>query len=421
MKKRIVMTCFGSFGDVNPYMGLALGLRQRGYATTIATSEYYRSVVEREQIEFHAVRPDVEPQNGELLRRVMDAKRGTEVILRELLFPAIRDSYADLVTVADGADLLISHPVAFAGPLVAEKLKLRWISTVLAPISFFSAHDLPVFPVFPQAVVLRKLGLPVTRWLTGMAKRMTRGWSDPLRRLRTELGLPPGKDPIFEGQFSSRLTLALFSRLLAKPQPDWPPHVRVTGHVFYDRSISGDGLTPELTRFLDAGPAPVVFTLGSSAVGAAGNFYQVSLEAVRRLGCRAILMIGDHDQNRPREPIPETVAITSRAPFSLLFPRAAAIVHQGGVGTTAQALQSGHPMLVVPFAHDQPDNAFRVKNLGVARILYPRQYRAAKVVEELKRLLGNSHYARQARKVADEVRAEDGLGQACTEIEKFLN
>ena len=91
----------------------------------------------------------------------------------------------------------------------------------------------------------------------------------PVFDLRRELGLPPGDHPLFEGQFSPALTLALFSRVLAAPQPDWPPNVSVTGFVFYN---GPDALQPELEAFLNAGDSPVVFTLGTSAVAAAGNF-----------------------------------------------------------------------------------------------------------------------------------------------------
>jgi hypothetical protein len=112
-----------------------------------------------------------------------------------------------------------------------------------------------------------------------VGKFAVRSWSDPVRKFRAEIGLPPGRDPIFEGQHSPDLVLAMFSELLGKPQPDWPPHTRVTGFAFYDRLDEAAGLAPELARFLEAGPAPIVFTLGSSAVMDAGDFYQQSAAA----------------------------------------------------------------------------------------------------------------------------------------------
>jgi UDP:flavonoid glycosyltransferase YjiC (YdhE family) len=82
------------------------------------------------------------------------------------------------------------------------------------------------------------------------------------------------------------------------------------------------------------------------------------------------------------------VAIGLRdAPYSKLFPRALVNVHQGGIGTIAQALRAGKPMLVVPYSHDQPDNAARVERLGVARVLTRRNYRQQAIVETLRDLV----------------------------------
>src|SRR5262249_15866724 len=155
--------------------------------------------------------------------------------------------------------------------------------------------------------------------------------------------------------------LALFSRLLGDKQLDWPPQTVITGFPFYDQD--GDaGMPAELAAFLDAGPPPIVFTLGSSAVQDAGLFYEPTIAPARQLGRRAVLLVGKDSSNRPAS-LPEGMLAVDYAPFSELFPQAAAIVHQGGVGTTAQAMRSGRPMLVMPYAHDQPDNAARIVRL----------------------------------------------------------
>jgi UDP:flavonoid glycosyltransferase YjiC (YdhE family) len=138
------------------------------------------------------------------------------------------------------------------------------------------------------------------------------------------------------------------------------------------------------------------------------------------LGVRAVLLVGRNPANRPPPPLPEGVFVTEHAPHQELFPRAAAIVHQGGIGTTGQALRSGRPMLIVPHAHDQPDNAFRVKGLGVARVLYPRHYTASRVVEHLRTLLMTPRYSTCAEEVGQIVRTKDGTEQACQALEAFI-
>jgi rhamnosyltransferase subunit B len=246
---------------------------------------------------------------------------------------------------------------------------------------------------------------------------MTRSWTTPVLQLRAKLGLPAGGDPLYEGQFSPGLTLALFSGMLAPPQPDWPPHTQATGFVFYDEP---NRLPPEVAQFLDAGPAPLVFTLGSSVVHTAGSFYRESVEAVRRLGCRAVLLVGTDPQNHPPEPLPEGVLAVPYAPHGDLFPRAQVIIHQGGIGTTAQALRAGRPMLVVPHAYDQPDNALRVVNLGVAHSLSPKHYVVERVAMRLRALLAEPCYAQRAAQVGGIVQAEAGDQQACDAIEAYL-
>lgn len=416
---RIVITSFGSYGDINPYVGLALALRARGHDPVIATSPFYRAYVEREGIEFRTVGPDIDPNDRGLLAKVMDTTRGSELLVRDVLMPGLRTAYADLSAAVDGADLLITHPITFAGPIIAEERKLRWASTVLAPMSFFSPHDLPVFPQARWLKHLKRIPL-VANALVFLAHVGSRPWVKPLDELRAERGLPRARHPVFEGQHSPHLVLALFSRVLGAPQRDWPANVRITGAIPYNGPAAKQTLSPTLERFLRAGTPPVVFTLGSAAVGVAGRFYEESAEAARRLGVRAVLLVGSHAENRLTGSSSDDILVVDHAPHATLMPRASVIVHQGGIGTLHQALRAGRPMLVVPFAHDQPDNACRAERLGVARTLAPNRYYATRATDEIERLLADVQYTQRARDVGETVRAEDGANVACDAIEELL-
>jgi UDP:flavonoid glycosyltransferase YjiC (YdhE family) len=273
-----------------------------------------------------------------------------------------------------------------------------------------------VLPALPRVNDVPLVGPWLVRQLLPLARRVTRDWGEPVQQLRAELGLPPGRDPIFEGQFSPYGTLALFSRVLAEAQPDWPANVAVTGTVFYN---GPEPLDPELEAFLGAGEPPVVFTLGTSAVGAAGGFYHESAAAAAQLGVRAVLLTGGFAQNRPTD-LPANVLLVDRAPHQLLFPRASAVVHQCGAGTTAQALRAGRPTLLVPHGHDQFDNARRVLKLGVARTVFPKDYRAERVARELRALLHEPRYRERAAAVAIVVREERGAEAAVAAIERLF-
>ena len=391
-----------------PYLAIADELRARGHTPVVTSCPYYQGLVEREGFAFRPLRPDVRPDDTTLIQHVMDARRGSEVIIRELVVPALRDSFADIAAAAEGADLVVSHPITFAAPLVAERRGLPWMATVLAPLSFFSLHDFPALPNAPQIVRLTRLTPWAGRALMAMARRITRPWVAPVVALRAEFGLPPAGDPLYEGQFSPHGNLALFSRAFGEVQPDWPARTTVTGFPFFNRAIQ---MPPALTAFLEAGDPPIVFTLGSAAVNTAGTFYQESAAAMAALGGRAVLLVGPQPRNVPAGLAPTVMAVES-APHDQLFPRASIVVHQGGVGTTGQAIRGGRPQLVVPFAHDQPDNAFRVEQLGIGRVVYPKRYQAQRVARELRTLLDGRDYASRADAVGRQVRAEGGAAAA---------
>jgi rhamnosyltransferase subunit B len=334
--------------------------------------------------------------------------------------PALRQSYEDLDAVADGVDLLVSHPLTFMTPLVAEKRGIPWASSVLAPMSLVSVYDPPAPPAAPYLVHLRVVFGPwFFRLLLGFMKKSFDSWVEPWHAMRAELGLPPAANPVFEGQHSPHLVLALFSHFVGEPQPDWPPNTCQTGFPSFDQ----DGethLSPELDRFLETGPEPIVFTLGSSAAMDAGSFFEESLKAAKQLGRRAIVLVGRNAPPLPRNLLGQDVFVADYAPFSALFPRAAVIVHQGGVGTTGQGLRSGRPVLIMPCGVDQPDNAHRMRRLGIAQIITRRRYRADRVARELKRLLEDPVYARRAKEVGVRAQTEDGAAVAAEALIALL-
>lgn len=414
---RVVLTTIGSLGDLHPFIAIGLGLRDRGHEIVIATTKDYRTKIELLELEFHSIRPDhIAMDDPKMLSLMMDLQKGTERVVKDYLLANLRQTYADLMDAVRGADFLVSHETIYATPLVAEVLKLRWATCALTPGSFFSVHDPFVLPPFPALAKLRVLGPTVNRQVMNFAKFVTRDWGEPIHQLRQELGLKPVGNPVIDDKFSPYLVLALFSSVLGSPQPDWAPNTVVTGFPFYDGNRER-GLAPELKQFLENGEPPIVFTLGSAAVFSPGDFYEASIQAAKMLNRRAVLLIG---KNPSPKNLPESIIAFDYAPFSEIFPRACAIVHQGGIGTTAQALRAGRPTLVVPYSHDQPDNAARVERLGTSRTIPRKPYSAVRVAKQLRELLGNSNYAAKAAEIGRIVQAENGVGMACDVIEQQL-
>jgi rhamnosyltransferase subunit B len=421
---RIVFSTYGTFGDVNPLIALALELKRRGHTPVLAIPEMFRPKVEPLGIGFAPVRPEQNPDDKRLIAMIYDIRHGTETGLRKFLFPALRQSYEDLISAVSadgGADLLVTGELAYAGPLVAEKTGVPWASYVLAPFSFFSGYDPPVLPPYPTLAKMQESVPVLGHGVARFARLVTRKWPEPVYALRQELGLARGNDPIFDAKHSKRLVLALYSRVMGEPQPDWPAAAKITGFAFYDGAGSEGVLPPDLHGFLQKGAPPLVFTLGSAAVMHAGDFYEQSAEAAQMLGERAVLLIGSDNRNVPKRTLPDSIFVARYAPYSKLFPHASVIVHQAGIGTTAQVLRAGRPMLVMPYSHDQPDNARRVRRLGVAEILGRKLYTARAAARLIAQLLSEATYRERAALAAEKVASENGTATACDALEKLVS
>jgi rhamnosyltransferase subunit B len=411
----IVLTTLGSLGDLHPKIAIAFELQKRGHHVVFATHKEYQSKIEALGFEFHRMRPDnTALEDPEEMARMMDLKTGSEYIIRNWVCASLREMYGDLMDCAKNADFIFAGEGVVAARLVAEKLGIRWASSAMAPISFFSVYDPSVLPPFPFLAKLRKFGTLANRGVINFAKFVSKSWGEPVHQLRQELGLPPLiGNPFIDDKFSPYLIIALFSPVLAKPQPDWPANTVIAGSTFYD----GNQESTELKQFLDKSEPPIVFTLGSAAVMSPGNFYQESIQAVKQLKRRAVLLIG---KNKPPENLSEDILAVSYVPYSQIFPHACAIVHQGGIGTTMQALRASRPTLIMPYSHDQPDNAARVARLGTSRTIPRKKYSASRINQVLRELLDNPSYTAKATEIGRIIQAENGVSIACDQIEKQL-
>jgi rhamnosyltransferase subunit B len=432
--KRIVIASFGSLGDLHPFLALAVELRASGHHVTIATAPHYADRIVALGFGFAPIGPDVSPEDPALLRRLMTTVRGPEYLFRTLFLPHLAEMYAALKRVCAGADLLIAGEVVFVAPMLAEKTGLKWASVLLSPISFLSAHDPSVLPPLARFGGLHGLPHFAQRALKAMTRMGFRRWSAPLHKQRAALGLPYKADALLEGKLEADCVLAMFSAHFAKAQPDWPAATVQTGFAYFDQTAAQDGAqsthdsaapvtaasartAQRLQEFLSQGEMPVVFTLGSAAVHVAGDFFHVSAGAVERLKLRAVLITGRTDLRALET---ERILTVPYADYRSLFPYAAAVVHQGGIGTTAEALRAGVPSLIVPFNFDQPDNAARAQRLGVALSLPRRKYNRRHAYYAIHRLLRDEKLRGRAEALGEAIRGENGTNQAVQALQKLL-
>ncbi len=414
---RIVIATYGSLGDLHPAIALARGLQTRGHDAVIATSEPYRAKLAQAGVPFASVRPDLSLSDEALVRRVMDGHDGSRYLVQELVLPRVREMYVDLAPLADGADVLVTGELVFVAAILAARHRARWAYLALSPVSFLPVHDHSLLPGPPILHAVQALGPAANRFVQRIARAVSYSWWRELRTLRRELGLPSGESPLFTGKFSPQLNLVAFSAALQPPQTEWPAHTVQTGFLFHDEPEKSSAVPPAVEKFLTAGEPPIVFTLGSAAVSVARDFYAQSARAAQKLGRRALLLLG---KNPPPPDLPPSILACDYLPYTHVFSRAAAIVHQGGVGTTAQAMRAGRPMLVMPFAHDQFDNAARITRLGAGRRIDRDRYTTESAARELHALLADPRATTAAAAIGTRVRAERGLDLACKALERLL-
>ncbi|PPD45391.1 MAG: glycosyl transferase family 28 [Methylocystis sp.] len=421
--RKILIATFGSLGDLHPFVALAHALRREGFAPVIATSAAYREFIEGEGISFVAIRPDADDLTQRLgidmeeIARRMAAD--DKFLFDTLIFPHLAESYDDLLEAAEGAVAVVAHSLAFSARLAAESRGLPLITVLLSPMMLYSAYDPPLgskaplrrAPAWPIEIAYNRLLL----WSLSHAVAL---WAEPLRRLRRELGLRPryGLDLLL-GVKSSEAIIGLFSPTLAPPQPDHGTRTFVAGHTFHDRFVERGALPLDLEAFLDAGSPPIVFTLGSFVARAGRNYYRTCIEAAQRLGKRAVLLAHDEHVAELGRNLPQSVFIAPYAPHSGVFPRALAVIHHGGIGTSGQALRAGRPQLVTPFLGDQFDNAERLQRLGVARTIDGMSVTTAALCDEID---GLGALGARAQAVSEIVRHEDGAATAALRIAALL-
>lgn len=415
----IVIATFGSLGDLHPKIALGLELQSRGHHITFAAMEFYREKLEACGFTYASMRPHFDMEDRALAIELMDLKKGPETMMKKVIFPNIRGMYDDLLEAVKGKDLLITGEIIYATKSVVEKTGIKWVSTSLAPLSFFSSDDPNVYPGAAWLETLRFMPAAFHSALFSFVRMTISGWLKPYREFRKDLGLDPDHDPMFFGKNSNLLHLAMFSKVLARPQPDWHSPTVQTGFCFYDRSDDAANMPEGLIKFLDAGEPPIIFTLGSAAVMDPRDFFEESAKAAQMLGRRAVLLYGEY--NDPPKIMDGNVVGFNYAPYSLVFPRAAAVVHQGGAGTTAQALRAGIPQLIMPFSHDQPDNAARCRRAGVAESISRDDYTGKRAADILNRLLNEPDYRAKAAEAKRIIDGEGGVSVACDAIEQVLS
>ncbi len=411
---RFLLTPVGSSGDVHPFIGIGRELLGRGHEVILFSAEPHRQVVEQSGIEFAATASIEQYQAATLNPDLWHPSRGFKTVL-ELVIPMLEPTRRGLEAhYQAGRTMLVGHPLGFATRTFEEQTGAPAASIHLAPSSLRSAYKVPALP---PGVDISALPLSVKRALWALID-----WTaiDPqitpaLNQWRGTLGLPPVHRVFKEWVNSARLVIGLFPEWFGARQPDWPGQFHYASFPLWD----DPGIAPldaELSAFLEAGSPPVVVFPGS-ANRHATQFFGAAAVALQRLKRRGLFLTG-YPEQLPSG-LPDSILHRAYAPFSVVLPRSAALVHHGGIGTMAQGFAAGVPQLIMPMAFDQPDNALRATRLGTARWLTPKRFTPERVTAALEDLLDDPAVARATAEQRDRLRPVSGIRMACDLLEQI--
>ncbi len=402
-------------------IAVGLGLRARGHDVRVAVEVLHRATVEATGLTVYSLPGDTAALLSADTRTLLTAATPAHFLrhlLREHLLPLLPATVDALRAACADADLLVSSALQLGAPIVADLLDIRWASVAFSPLSvpsrFIAPAPLPLpIPGRFQPLVNR------AAWFVGAAVFREIG-DQPINAVRGAYGLAPRHDLLLTGATSRTLTAVATSPAFVPPPPDWPASVRMTGFLFWD-TPDGWWEPAEMTAFL-AEPTPVIAVSSGSMGPFVGDvfapFYATSVAAIRQIGARAVV-IGAAPGSLPT-PFPPDVYALPYAPFSGLYPRCTAVIHHGGIGTTAQALRAGVPALVVPWGVDQSFDGAQVARLGAGKWLARRRYTVARAAEALTALLYHPPYRERAEAIAGRIAQENGVATLCLTIEDLL-
>lgn len=415
---RVLLVSAGSHGDINPFIAIGRALRERGHDARMMANPYFQGQIEEAGVGFVAMADEAEDLGAFIEQNpdVMHPREGPGVVIDLLVTLTARPTFERTVKLAETwrPDVVVHHHIVPSAAWGARQVGATSVAVVLSPMNWMSKGDV-VAPMensspYPGAIM---------QWLMRLVGPMVirRMLDKPLDRVRRELGLAKDMPLYWDVTRGGRLNLGMWSTHFRGRCEGDPEGGVICGFPWHDRHGEQEAVPGEVERFLEEGDAPILFTLGTAAVHVAGDFYAMAAEACRLIGRRGLLLVG------PKRAGPTNMATGTRAfayvPFSSVMPRCAVNVHHGGIGSTGQGMRAGRPTVVIPHAHDQFDNAARVKRLGISETIVRRKVTAEGLAQALKRVVADEGMTRRAREIGERLRGEDGAARAAEEIERI--
>ena len=414
---RFVLLPAGSLGGIHPFLGIGRELQNRGHDVTVITSGYNADLVARAGLQAVTIGTR-EGYLKALAENPEITQQGSGLSALAKVWRPWCAEFVGLIkdTVAGGdSPILIAHPLAFWARVARDALNVPLVTLLTHQVFIWSVEAPPVAKL--KWAGIRRRRRPAKRLYVGAVNfRLDRALAPLVCDYCAAFGQPPvRKDIMRHWIHSPDLSIGLFPDWFAPPQSDWPDQIQLTGFPLFDESeLTADQDNTAWEQWLAEGDPPVV-VLAGTVNRHAQTFFKACIEACEQLG-RRVLILTRFPEQLPA-PLPPRALHADYIPLGAVLPRAAAVVHHGGVGTLSQALRAGCPQLVLPFNFDQPEHAVRLEELGVGSWIAPSEVTGGAVAASLDKLLGSSGIRDTCREVAKRFEGVDAIAQTCDLIE----
>jgi sterol 3beta-glucosyltransferase len=413
---RIALFTIGGRGDTQPFVALAVRLRQAGHRVTLAARPDFADLAAEYDVEFA---PLGQPYQPFITGAAASSALGGGHLLHQLRYGLAQRRYfsdhlnQDAWRAAQSAEAILYKYSWITGYTLAEQLGIPCAAAMFFPLTPTRA--------FPTFLIGRGIdrGPLLNRLMWSLSEQVVWQLLRPDdTKLRRELGLHPLPffGPLARQQREEMPVYYAYSPTVLPRPADWPDRVQVTGYWSLDPPPEWQP-PAELLHFLQAGPPPVSIGFGSMASRDAQATLDLVLQALKVSGQRGVLLSGWAGLGEGRT-LPDFVFQAESLPHRWLFPRMAAVVHHGGAGTTGAALRSGVPSVLTPLAADQPSWARLVSALGAGPAPLPFQtLTAQRLAQAIREAVTNAAMQQRATELSRQIQAEDGVGQT---VEHFL-